>query len=137
MDKSDSGASNNYWRTEDMSVLTNVKNTMDGTTVQLSNNETISATRTENILLARIISAHAKKAQNFHGLHSDSLISLYQLCDDDCIAIFDNNEFNIIKGRKLILKGPSNKTDGIWDITISIPVMYCVMSIVTKGKTKT
>ena len=70
-----------------MSVLTNIKKTRDGPTVQLPNNKTMSATRTGNIPLEISLSAHAKKAHIFDGLHSASLISLGQLCDDDFVAI--------------------------------------------------
>ena len=58
--KADSGASNNYWQNEDMKVLTNVKNARDGPTVQLTNNETMSATRTGNTPLSSSLSAHEK-----------------------------------------------------------------------------
>ena len=58
-----------------------------------------------NIPLAINLSAHAKKAHIFDGLHSASLISLDQLCDDDCVAILDKNEINILKGKTLILRG--------------------------------
>ena len=61
IEKSDSGASNNYWRTEYMTVITNVKNIRDGPTFQFPNNETMSATRTGNTPLASSLSAHAKR----------------------------------------------------------------------------
>ena len=96
-----------------MKLFKNVTNTRDGTTVQLSNNETMSATRTGNTPLEISLSAHAKKVHIFDGLHSDSLISLGQLCDDDCVAILENNEINIIKGKTVILKGHRNNTDGL------------------------
>ena len=88
-----------------MSVLTNVKKTRDGPTLQLPNNKTMSVTRTGNIPLASSLSARAKKLHIFDGLRSASLISLGQLCDDDCVAILDKNEINILRGKMLILKG--------------------------------
>ena len=75
-----------------------------------------------------------KKAHIFDGLHSASLISLGQLCDDDCVTILDKNEINIIKVKTLILKGHRKKTDGIWDIPISRPVKHRAMAIITKEK---
>ena len=45
------GTSNIYWQTEDMSVLTSVKDTSDGTTVQLPNNETTSETMSQRGLV--------------------------------------------------------------------------------------
>ena len=43
-----------------MKVITNVKKTRDGPTVQFTNNETISETITGNIPLASSLIAHAK-----------------------------------------------------------------------------
>ena len=99
-----------------MTLLTNLKNTRDGPTFQFPNNETMSMTRTGNTPTASSLSARAKKAHIFDGLHSASLISLVQLCDDDCVAILDQNEIYILKGKTLILKGHRNKTDGLQDI---------------------
>ena len=86
--------------------------------------------------LASSLSAHAKKSHIFDGLHSSSLISLGQLCDDDCVAILDKNEINVINGKTPTLKGQRNKTDGLWFIPISIPVSHHAMAIITKDKTK-
>ena len=58
--KSESGVSNNYWQTEDMTALKNLKKTRDVPTVKFPNNDTMSETRTVNTLLASILSAHAK-----------------------------------------------------------------------------
>ena len=59
------------------------------------------------------------------------------MCYYACVDILDKNEINILKGNTLILKGHRNKIDGLWDITISIPVRHFVMAIITKDKTKT
>ena len=58
--KSHSGASNNHWRTEDMSVLKNLKEIRDGPIEQLPNNKKMSVTITGNTPLASSLSAHAK-----------------------------------------------------------------------------
>ena len=103
----------------------------------MPNNATINETNTGILPLSRSLSTHAKKAHLFNGLHSALIISLEQLCDNDCIAILDNNEINILKDKKLILKGHRNKTDRLWDIPISRPLRYCVHVIITRYKTKT
>ena len=74
-----------------MSVLTNVKMTRDGPTVQLPNNETMSAKITRKTPLSSSLIPYAKKSHIFDGLHSVSLISLGKLYDDDCVAILNNN----------------------------------------------
>ena len=120
-----------------MTVLTYIKKTKDIPIVQLPNNETMSETRTGNIPLASSLSNHAKKAHIFDGIHSASLISLGEMFDDDCVAIFDKNEINILKRKTPILKGHRNKTYGLWDIPISRPVLHRAMEIITKENTKT
>ena len=55
------------------------------------------ATKTGSIRISRILSTHTKKAHIFDVLQSASLISLGQLCDNDCIAILDKNKINILK----------------------------------------
>ena len=94
----------------------------------------MSAIRIGNIPLASILSAHAKKTHSFDGLHIALLISLGQLCDDECVAILDNNVINILKGKTIIVKEQRNKIGGLWVITISIPVMYRDMEIITREK---
>ena len=110
-----------------MTVLTYLKKTKDIPIVQLPNNETMSETRTGNIPLASSLSNHAKKAHIFDGIHSASLISLGEMCDDDCVAILDKSEIDILKGKILILKGHRNKTDDLGNKHISRPVRYRAM----------
>ena len=56
----DSGASNNYWNTEDMLVITNLKDTRDGPTVKLPNNATMNAKKTGSIPLSISLRNHAR-----------------------------------------------------------------------------
>ena len=134
--KSDNGASNNFWRTEKMIVLTNLKESLDGPTAQLPNNATMNATKTGIIQQSGSLIAHAKKAHIFDGPHSASLISLCQFFDDNCIVILDKNEINILKNKKLILKGNSNKIDGLQDIPISRPLKHSSHKVITRDNTK-
>ena len=96
----------------------------------------MSLTRTGSTPLAISLNAHAKKAHIFDGLHSESLIYLVKLCDNDCISILEKNEINIIKGKAHIIKGHRNKTYGLWDIPISIPVRHRALAITTRDTTK-
>ena len=73
----------------------------------------------------------------FDGLHSALLISLGQLCDDDCIAILYKNGINILKYSKLILKRHRNKTYGLWDTPISRPLIHWSHTVITGDNKKT
>ena len=83
--------------------------------------------KTGNKHLLGSLSLHAKKAHIFDGLHSDLIIYLWHLCGNDYISILDNNEINILKYSKLILKGNRNNSDVLWDITISRPLRHKTM----------
>ena len=74
--KYDSGTSNNYWRTENMLVLINLKDNRGGPTVQSPNNLTMNATKTGSTPLAGSLSTNSKKAQVFDGVHRSLLICL-------------------------------------------------------------
>ena len=43
----------------------------------------------------------------------------------------------VLKGKTLILNRHRNKTYGLWDIPISIPVSHPATEIITKDKTNT
>jgi hypothetical protein len=48
-----------------------------------------------------------------------SLISIGQLCDDDCVALFSKYQVDIIKDGKIIIKGKRNTTNGLWNIPLA------------------
>ena len=119
-----------------MLVLTNIKDTRNGQAVKLPNNTNMNETKAGILPLYISLSIHAKKEHIFDGLHSASLIYLVQLCDDDCITILEENEINILKDKEIILKGNRNKTDGLWDIPISIPLRNSAHAIITRDRIK-
>ena len=97
----------------------------------------MNATNTGNIPLSGNLSLHAKKSHIFYGLNSASLISLVQLCDNECITILDKNEINVVKYSKLVLKGHRKKADGLCCTPISRPLRHIDHAIITRDKTKT
>ena len=54
----------------------------------------------------------------FPTLTSSSLLSLGQLCDDGCIAVLDKHEINVYKGKKKVITGHRNVSDGLWDVPL-------------------
>ena len=60
----------------------------------------------------------AKTAYVHPALNSTSLISIGQLCDDNCTAIFNKDNLKITKNNRTILKGYRNRNDGLWDIPL-------------------
>ena len=66
--------------------------------------------------LAQSISSQAKLAHIFDDLHSASLVSWGQLCDDGCKILLDKTHMYVLKDKSIVLKGFRNYTDGLWDI---------------------
>ena len=44
------------------------------------------------------------------------MLSIGQLCDDNCWGLFNKKDLLIFKKRKLILRGKRNLRDGLWDV---------------------
>ena len=66
----------------------------------------------DNLLLASLV---------FPDLHFESLLSIDQLCDKDCLAIFDQYHLHVFKDNRCILKGYRNIKDGLWDVPLPSP----------------
>ena len=65
-----------------------------------------------------MLSTESKTAQILPQLASASLISLGQLCDDDCLIVLHKKIMLAIKHNKIILKGIRNPVDHLWDIPV-------------------
>ena len=117
--KIDSGASRHYIRHEDANVLENRIIDHHGPTVTLPDNTAITASKKGTLPLAPQLSTTAKTAHVLDNLQSASLVSVGQLCDDDCEVNFSKDDMKVYKDRQLILKGKRNTTDGLWDINLT------------------
>jgi hypothetical protein len=103
---------------QDQTALTNLQPTPFGPTVMLPDSTNIQATHSGQLSLHPSFSAKAKTAHVLDGITNASLISLGQLCDDDCIAVLDKKIIQVFKDKQCILQGKRNITDGLWDIAI-------------------
>ena len=82
-----------------------VQHTKSGPSVQVANGENIETTKRAIVPLATELSEEAKTGHIFNSLQSGSLISIGQLCDDDCVALFTKCKVKIIKDGKVIILG--------------------------------
>ena len=87
----------------------------------LPDNSTLTSTQRGSLPLKNL-SAKATETTILDNLKSSSLISLGQLCDDDCKIYANKQHLMVMKDSKLILKGQRNKHDGLWDIPIPQPI---------------
>ena len=69
--------------------------------------------------LAKELSSQAKVGHIFNELESGSLISLGQLCDDDCVALFTKYDVKVYKEGKVIIIGKRNTTNGLWNVPLA------------------
>ena len=96
--KADSGASRNYWRLQDTKCLKNITN-KTGTPVTLPNKTTIIPTQEGTIPLSNKLSLSAQKATVLPALKSASLISIGQVCDDNCTMVFTKDKLLTAKDK--------------------------------------
>ena len=116
--KGDSGATSHFIRFEDtLSCLNNVES-YRGPEVMLPDAGTITPPLKGQLFLSNKLSKQAQTATALSALKSSSLISLGQLCDDNCTVILDNHKLLAIKKDKIILQGRKNYLDGLWNIPI-------------------
>lgn len=67
--------------------------------------------------LSSSLSATAQSAFALNDLKTGSLVSLSQLCDDDCVAIFNKYDVKIHKNNKIIITG-TRMNNGLWSVPI-------------------
>ena len=70
------------------------------------------------------LSQEATKTNILPRLHSASLVSLGQLCDDKCDITLNKREIKVFKNNLQLLTGPRNPFDGLWDIHIPRYIPY-------------
>jgi hypothetical protein len=99
------------------SLCSNAKPTKNGVSVLLLDGGTIRATHTTKLPIKALPYA-ARQAHLFPALSSGALLSIGQLCDHGCQAIFNASTVNIIKNHQTVLQGQRNPTNGMWVIQL-------------------
>ena len=66
----------------------------------LPNQNTITATHKGNMIMNEQLSQTATQAFVYPKLTNESLLSIGQLCDDNCLAIFSKRNIYVIKTKK-------------------------------------
>ena len=106
--------------------LTNIKATNKGISVLLPNNTTIKSTHTAELDIPQL-PANAKKTHIFPHLASGSLLSIGQLCDAGCTALFETHKLYIFHNGKIILQG-TRQPSKLW--TIDLPTAHSLNSVI-------
>ena len=111
--KADSGASKTYLQPKHAIYLTSQKVMKNGPRATLPDGSQIQAVAGGQLDLSKNLST---PALIYPQLTSESLLSIGQLCDHGCIAIFTKTLLLIFKNGKLTLSGKRNLRDGLWDV---------------------
>ena len=98
--KGDSGESSHYIRLKDTSSCLQNIESYEGPEVMLPHTGTIAPTLKGQLSLSNKLSKQAQTATSLPALKSSSLVSLGQLCDDNCTVIFDKHKLLAIKKMK-------------------------------------
>ena len=69
----------------------------------LSNKKKLKANTAGNLPLAPALQARATMAHVLPGMTNISLLSIGQLSNNDCLAIFDLQKLNVYKQKKLVV----------------------------------
>ena len=115
--KGDSAATGHYIRPNDTECLSHLRH-YSGPAVTLPDNDKIAATQQGNLHIHNTLSTSATKATVLPRLKNSSLISLGQLCDDNCPIVLDKQKLYALKNKTVIMEGIRNQEDGLWDIPI-------------------
>jgi hypothetical protein len=87
--------------------------------VKVANGDNIETSRRTLVPLVKELSTKAKTGHIFDDRKSGSLISIRQLCDDDCIALFTKYDVKIYKDGKVIIVGQRNNVNCLWHIPLA------------------
>ena len=117
--KIDSGATHTYIKQNHSHLLKNKITLSNGPSAYLPNKQKIKATAQGVLPLHPTLSQASQTALVFPQLTNESLISVGQLCDDNCIVKFDKKTVTVHKNNKLILHGNRCYDDKLYNLNIS------------------
>ena len=130
----DSGATGTFVSSADAVYLRQSVPLSNGPTVLSASGTGMTATQRGTLPLSPLLSDAAQSAFVLDDLRTGTLISLAQLCDDDCTAIFSKNNVKIVKMNTVIING-TRTPNGLWTIPIT-PPLHQANGILRLDKTK-
>ena len=101
-------------------ICPNIPKTNSGPTVSTVKGKDTTTKHTGTVPLSPTLSQQAQQGNILNGIATGSLISIGQLCNDDCIAIFTKHHVKILKDNKIIITGTINDQNGLWNIPLTL-----------------
>ena len=115
----DTAATHSYFSEDATDYCENIKPS-NGPHVKVANGNIITPTAQAKIKLYSELSDEAQHVYMFDDLVTGSLLSINQLCDDDCITLFSKYNLKILKNNKVIIEGKIDN-NGLWHVPLSHP----------------
>ena len=114
--KVDTGASKTFTWIKNLQQLKKLERIKDGPAAILPDSTIIQPSHKGYLGIPSPISSSAKASLVYLSITNESLLSIRQFCDNDCIALFTKAALYIFKNDKIVIQGCRNKKDGLWDI---------------------
>lgn len=114
----DSGATGTFVARSDLVHLCNPTPTSTGPSVLSASGDVMSSSLHGVLPLSARLSTQAQSAFVLDDLRTGTLVSLAQLCDDDCIAVFTRYDVKVLKNDTVIITGVRTP-NGLWSIPIA------------------
>ena len=111
-------ATTQYLHPDSLPKFSHIMRTTSGLTVQVANSNIINPDLRDTLKMSNKLSPKAQSAHIFNYTTTGSLISMRQLCDDDCIAIFTKFDVMFFKHNQVIITGLRDRTNGLWNIPL-------------------
>ena len=112
-------ATHNYFSEDAIEYCNNIKPAHDPY-VKVANGDVITPTSQAKIQLSSELSDEVQHVFMLNDLATGFLLSIGQLCDDDCIALFSKYYLKILKNNKVIIKSKRNN-NSLWDVLLHHP----------------
>jgi hypothetical protein len=114
----DSGATTTVVASSDVPQLRQLHTISNGPNVLSASGDVMTSTLHGTLPLSPLLSDTAQSAFVLDQLCTGTLVSLSQLCDDDCIAIFTKFNVKIVKKDVVIITG-IRAPNGLWKIPLA------------------
>ena len=109
----DTGALQHFATDRNKNLLQNLKSTNNSYPAILPDSSKITSSHIGNLPLPKDITKQGSSILVYPKITNESLLSIGQLCDDNCSALFTKSDLLVFKNNKLILRGHRNFSDGL------------------------
>ena len=115
----DTGITGHYLVPSVRQYCTDIQTTYTGPSLRVENGTNIKSLTRATTPFSAKLSQESQVGHIFDNLKYGYLISIGQVCGNDCVAIFTKYHVNIVKNGKIIIGGQQNPSNGLWNIPLA------------------